>query len=82
MTVGAFWIGVTKIMLMASDDDDDKKSHTCVDCGTTSPSTETNYTLISARHGWRLTLGQDKTGARTMQWRCPTCWTRYRQGAR
>jgi len=73
--------------LMAIDDaddadDDEKKSHICVDCGTTSPSTETNYTLISARHGWRLTLGQDKNGVRTMQWRCPSCWVKYRQGPR
>ena len=61
------------------DDADDKTSHTCVECGTTSPATETNYTLISARHGWRLTLGQDSKGIRTMQWRCPNCWSRRRQ---
>ena len=64
------------------DDDDEKKSHICVDCGTESPVTETNYTLISARHGWRLTLGQDKTGARVMQWRCPACWAKMRQRPR
>ena len=59
-------------------DGEEKTSHTCVDCGTTSPVTETNYTLISARHGWRLTLAQDEKGVRVMQWRCPTCWTRFR----
>ena len=41
---------------MVIDDADEKKSHICIDCGTTSPSTDTNYTLISARHGWRLTV--------------------------
>jgi hypothetical protein len=70
------------IASMAIEDADDKKSHTCVDCGTTSPTTETNYTLISARHGWRLTLGQDEHGARVMQWRCPSCWARHRLGPR
>lgn len=63
-------------------DGDELKSHTCVDCGTTSPTTETNYTLISARHGWRLTLGLDDKGVRTMQWRCPACWGRRRQTPR
>jgi hypothetical protein len=66
-------------MSMDFGDGDDKKSHTCVDCGTTSPLTETNYTLISARHGWRLTLGQDENGVRIMQWRCPTCWAKHRK---
>jgi hypothetical protein len=61
------------------DDDDELKSHICVDCGTTSPTTETNYTLISARHGWRLTLGMDANGVRIPMWRCPTCWQRHRQ---
>jgi hypothetical protein len=60
-------------------DGDEKKGHTCVDCGTTSPVTETNYTLISARHGWRLTLGTDDQGSRVMLWRCPTCWARHRK---
>ena len=70
---------MSKLDLMTDiGDDDEKRSHTCVDCGTTSPVTETNYTLISARHGWRLTLGQDEKGARVMQWRCPNCWTRFR----
>jgi len=64
---------------MDLDDADGKQSHICVDCRTTSPLTETNYTLISARHGWRLTLATDATGARVMEWRCPTCWARYRK---
>ena len=55
-----------------------KRTQTCVDCGIESPSTDTNYTLISARHGWRLTLGTDAGGQRSMQWRCPQCWQRHR----
>ena len=31
-------------------------ANTCVDCGEQSPQTETNYTLISSRYGWRLSL--------------------------
>jgi hypothetical protein len=60
------------------DDGDEKKSQTCVDCGIASPSTDTNYTLISARHGWRLTPAVDKAGIRTLQWRCPACYARHK----
>jgi hypothetical protein len=38
------------------------KQHVCVSCGAKSPMTETNYTLISPRHGWRLTRGTDAAG--------------------
>jgi hypothetical protein len=58
------------------------ESHTdnkCVDCGKAPPITETNYTLISARHGWRLTRGADRDGQRVMEWRCPNCWLAYRK---
>jgi len=57
------------------------RSHLCVECGATSPVTETNYTLISARHGWRLTLGEEN-GVRTMQWRCPQCWSKRKATTR
>ncbi|XXT20331.1 hypothetical protein WME94_02020 [Sorangium sp. So ce429] len=50
----------------------------CVDCGTPAPKTETNYTLISSRYGWRLTRTVDASGRRMMEWRCPACYTRYR----
>jgi hypothetical protein len=46
----------------------------CVDCGASSPATETNYTLISARHGWRLTRAERPDGTRLVEWRCPVCW--------
>jgi hypothetical protein len=51
---------------------------TCVDCGRQPPQTETNYTLISARHGWRLSRSVDPSGLRVMKWRCPDCWKKHR----
>ena len=51
----------------------------CVDCGKTPPATDTNYTLISSRHGWRLTRGADQNGQRVMEWRCPDCWQAHRK---
>ncbi len=51
---------------------------TCVDCGAKSPQTETNYTLISSRYGWRLSLENRPDGRRSSAWRCPLCWERYR----
>jgi len=52
--------------------------HTCADCGERSPATETGYTLISARHGWRLSLKERPGGPREAVWRCPACWRRHR----
>jgi len=51
----------------------------CVDCGKEPPETETEYTLISSRHGWRLTRGADLNGQRVMEWRCPACWLAHRK---
>lgn len=50
----------------------------CVTCGTLSPATETNYTLISSQHGWRLTRELDRSGQFVMQWRCPKCWAKHK----
>ncbi len=51
---------------------------TCVDCHELSPETETNYTLISSRFGWRLTQRKDSKGAVFMEWRCAACWRAYK----
>lgn len=49
----------------------------CVDCGEPSPDTEGSHTLISSRHGWRITRALRPDGRRIMEWRCPLCWGRY-----
>jgi len=54
----------------------------CVDCGLAAPRTETNYTLISSRHGWRLTIVTDQGGRKSSALRCPACWAKYRQPGR
>lgn len=51
----------------------------CNDCKTESPEVETNYTLISSRHGWRLHRSVDSAGRTLMEWRCPECWARFRK---
>lgn len=51
---------------------------TCVGCGKRAPETETNYTLISGRHGWRLSRTATPEGV-LMEWRCPTCWKEHKQ---
>ena len=55
-----------------------KERRKCVDCSALAPETETNYTLISQRHGWRLTRGKDAAGRKVMEWRCPDCYARVR----
>jgi len=55
------------------------ESQVCVDCRTRSPETDTNYTLISARHGWRLSRRRAADGSFAMEWRCPACWQRFKE---
>jgi hypothetical protein len=51
------------------------KARSCSDCNKPTPTTETNYTLISSRHGWRLEITiEPGTGQRVTVWRCPDCW--------
>jgi hypothetical protein len=51
---------------------------TCADCGKDSPETETNYTLISAQFGWRLTRAYTDDGL-VVEWRCPECWREHKR---
>jgi hypothetical protein len=51
-----------------------RDQQTCIECGKLSPETETNYTLISAQFGWRLTRRKDDNGMFIVEWRCPECW--------
>lgn len=50
----------------------------CGGCGAPAPPTDTNYTLISQKHGWRLVLQEDESGNRVGQWWCPACWAKKR----
>lgn len=65
---------------MANDDAsvENARSHRCADCGAAAPATETNYTLISAQHGWRLSIDKLPDGRREPVWRCPDCWAAFR----
>jgi hypothetical protein len=51
----------------------------CVGCGKQSPETETNYTLISAQFGWRLSRARTGDGTLLVEWRCPNCWREYKR---
>ena len=52
---------------------------TCADCGKEAPQTETNYTLISAQFGWRLTRSKTAKGDLLVEWRCPECWRAFKK---
>jgi hypothetical protein len=59
-------------------DDDEDEEHVpsdrcCVDCKACAPKTQTAHTLISSKHGWRLSRARASDGY-TFQWRCPKCW--------
>jgi hypothetical protein len=61
---------------VAIGEDSDRR---CVDCNAVPPKTHTNYTLISAEHGWRLTLEAGPDGRKVPKWRCPRCWDKRRE---
>ncbi len=48
----------------------------CADCGTKSPETNTQYTLI-AKHGWRV-VRTGGVGQASIEWRCPGCWASFK----
>jgi hypothetical protein len=56
----------------------ERKVHVCCDCKARSPETDTNYTLISSRYGWRLSRHVSSDGEFLVEWRCPRCWERYK----
>jgi len=51
----------------------------CVVCGIESPKTETNYTLISAKFGWRLSRRPGPDGTFIVEWRCADCWSKHKE---
>lgn len=50
----------------------------CVGCGAMAPDTDTNHTLISATFGWRLTRRKSFDGTTLLDWRCATCWRKFK----
>jgi hypothetical protein len=64
-------------------DESEARVGVCHDCGRTAPATDTNYTVVTSRYGWRLTRvtldipveGKPMSG---VEWRCPSCWQRYK----
>ncbi|MFO0618553.1 MAG: hypothetical protein U0414_38530 [Polyangiaceae bacterium] len=60
--------------------DDDEPSvaeRCCVDCGAKAPKTQTAHTLISSKHGWRLSRAATGDGY-AFHWRCPRCWVAHK----
>ena len=50
----------------------------CTECGTRSPKSATDYTLISSRYGWRLARQRNADGNIFVEWFCPSCWGKRR----
>ena len=60
--------------LMDEEEDEATSQFRCVDCGVLSPPTHTSHTLISAKHGWRLSRKKLADGAVVYEWRCLSCF--------
>jgi hypothetical protein len=50
---------------------------TCFDCGKLSPPTNTDNTLTTS-FGWRMVRRPSEQGELRNEWRCPTCWARFK----
>jgi hypothetical protein len=57
-------------------DDDEvlRPRHMCAECGALAPQTQTNYTLISVKHRWRLVRTKNADGTCSTAWYCAACW--------
>ena len=53
----------------------------CADCRKQAPETETSYTLIDAKHGWRNIRRKMPDGQYSIEWRCPECWLAHKKNA-
>ena len=56
-------------------------TRSCVRCRATAPSTDTEYTLISQKHGWRCRKVENAGGVPRLEWYCDSCWKGARVGA-
>jgi hypothetical protein len=69
-------------MVLQIDEDDDESQRAnrqvCCVCGATSPITQTNYTLISPKHQWRIELVVGDDGRKEPRWYCPDCWQKLK----
>jgi hypothetical protein len=55
----------------------------CVGCAADPPvSGDGAITLMSLKHGWRLSRKTDGSGEVRTEWRCRSCWAAYRERAR
>jgi hypothetical protein len=52
-----------------------------LDCDAKAPETEGGDTSFSTSSGWRLIRRTMADGSRTVEWRCPACWAKYRAKA-
>ena len=52
----------------------------CIDCGTEAPalSEDDSTTIFTRATGWRLVLRKGADGIHLPEWRCGTCWQKYR----
>jgi hypothetical protein len=50
----------------------------CVDCKRRSPDIESDHALIGSA-GWRVVQTRASTGGASLVWRCPSCWTTYKE---
>lgn len=55
------------------------KQQRCASCAAVSPTTETNYTLISPKHAWRMVVEVGADGRKAPTWYCPKCWERRKR---
>jgi hypothetical protein len=51
----------------------------CVNCMKRSPETDSDYTLLSSQHGWRLMRTKAASGVVLREWRCPSCWGDFKR---
>jgi len=65
--------------MLKQDGDEDADQRQCAGCRIHAPRTPSAYTLISASHGWRLSIRKDREGNRIPEWLCPTCWSAHRK---
>lgn len=56
----------------------DQEVTQCHDCGELAPPTQSDHTLISSEHGWRLSF-EKRDGRRHAIWRCPSCWQEFKK---